>query len=114
MQLVLVLVTRLSSRISLDLWYGIFCYRISVAGITASPSDYTVANNIELTFTPSGPSTQFFSFTPTDDDRVENNETVLATLSTTDLQTEILINHVQITIKDNDSMFYFFLVSLQV
>ena len=86
-----------------------FSNSITVLGITASSSDYTVANDIELTFTPSGPSTQFFSFTPTNDDRVENDETVQATLSSTDPQVEILTNQVQITIEDDDSMFYFFI-----
>ena len=86
-----------------------FSNSITVLGITASSSDYTVANDIELTFTPSGPSTQFFSFIPTNDDRVENDETVLATLSTSDPQVEILTNQVQITIEDDDSTFYFFI-----
>ena len=86
-----------------------FFNSITVLGITASSSDYTVANDIELTFTPSGPSMQFFSFTSTNDDRVENDESVLATLSTSDPQVEILTNQVQITIEDDDSTFYFFI-----
>lgn len=84
-----------------------FCCSISIVGITASSSDYTVADDIELTFTPSGPSTQSFSFTPINDGRVENDETVMATLSTTDLQAEILRNQVEITIQDDDSTFYY-------
>lgn len=77
-------------------------YSITVVGITASPSDYTF-----LSFTPSGSSTLFFSFTPIDDDRVENDEAVLATMSTTDPQAEMVITQVQIIIHDDDSMSYF-------
>ena len=82
-----------------------FYYSVAIAGVTASANDYTVANGITFTFTPTGPSRQFFSFTPVDDDRVENNEIVLATLSTTDPQAVITRGQIQITIEDDDGMF---------
>ena len=80
-----------------------FYYRISVAGGTAVSNDYTVAGDITLTFTPTGPSRQFFTFTPVNDTRVENDELVFATLSTTDPQAEITTRQTQITIQDDDS-----------
>ncbi|CAB4009565.1 partial, partial [Paramuricea clavata] len=75
---------------------------ITVTGITASPSDYTVANDITLTFTATGPSRQFFSFTPINDTRIESDELVTATLSTTNPQAVILTSQIQITIEDDD------------
>ena len=81
----------------------IIYYRISVAGGTAVSNDYTVAGDITLTFTPTGPSRQFFTFTPVNDTRVENDELVFATLSTTDPQAEITTRQTRITIQDDDS-----------
>ena len=75
---------------------------MTVAGVTASGDDYTVANGITFTFTPTGSNRQFFTFTPVNDVRVENDETVVATLSTTDPQAVITRRQIEITIQDND------------
>ena len=64
-----------------------------------------------MTFTATGPSRQFFSFTPVNDVRIENDELVTATLSTTDPQAVILTSQIQITIEDDDRTLYSFLFS---
>ena len=84
-----------------------FC-SITISGITASSNDFTVADDISLTFTPIGPATQFFTFTPNDDFRIEGDEIVLATLSTTNPQVEITRSQIQIIIQDIDSTFILF------
>ncbi|XP_028399458.1 uncharacterized protein LOC114522881 [Dendronephthya gigantea] len=75
---------------------------VTVTGSTASSNDYTVSDNIIFTFSPTGPSRQHFNFTPNDDPRIEGDEVVLALLSTTDPQAEILTRQIRITIQDDD------------
>jgi hypothetical protein len=84
---------------------SLFCYSVAVAGFSASSNDYTVPNDITFTFSPTGPSRQFFTFTPVNDVRVENDEIVIATLSSTDPQAVINGSQIQITIQDDDGMF---------
>lgn len=77
---------------------------ISVTGSATSGQDYsTISSEIQIS---TSTSTSSFTITATDDTEVEGDETIIITLNTSDLPTDISLgnpNSITLTIQDNDS-----------